>query len=203
MNELEIARIADAMSRLRSDWPAKQLVTLLHHDSLVGRPRRDVLVALVWVASEAGTASPYRVLEAGPWWRAAAVDDTPAPRRETYDPGENCSVCSLTQDRCRRTWTGDHEYVSAAQHARTVTTDRARIRRIVEAVKAEKVPMREPSKVRADTVVRRDHADCEDAMVRAMERGRFGEAEYLAARCDRLHGDLTAPPSGEPQEATP
>lgn len=202
MRTHEIERIALAVNRLRPDWPVASLETFIA-ERLGSRPRRDVLVALMWVAAEPETTTPARVLEAGPWWRAAATDDTPAPRRETYDPGENCSVCSLTRDRCRRTWTGDHEYVSVAQHARSVNSDPERIRRIIQAAKAEKVPTREPSKVRADTIVRRDHSDCEDAMVRAMERGRFGEAEYLAARCDRLHGDLTAPPSGDPQEATP
>lgn len=91
MNEHEIERIAAAANQLRPDWPIAQLRTLLKGDGLVNRPRRDVSVALAWIACEAGTSSPYRVLEAGPWWRAAGVEGTIAPRPPR--PMSACRTC--------------------------------------------------------------------------------------------------------------
>src|SRR5690606_16846987 len=93
MNQHEIDRIAAAMNQLRPDWPTKQLQTLLSNPALATRPRRDVCVALAWVACETNSSSPYRVLEAGPWWRAAAVEGATAPRN-TFDPARDCDVCA-------------------------------------------------------------------------------------------------------------
>lgn len=97
MNANEIDRIADALHHARPDWPAKQLRTLLADPKMADRPRRDVFVALAWVACESGTASPYRVLEAGPWWKAAAVDggtaNNPRPSR-----GPWCALCAVGKD---------------------------------------------------------------------------------------------------------
>lgn len=75
MNDYEIEKIAAAINILRPDWPTRSLITLLKRPQLAGRPRRDVLVALAWVASEPNTANPGRVLEAGPWWKAAAAGE--------------------------------------------------------------------------------------------------------------------------------
>jgi hypothetical protein len=116
MNEHEIERIAAAMHQLRPDWPAASLRTLIAK-SLMDRPRRDVAVALAWVACESGTATPARVLETGPWWKAAGVEGTTSPR-QPFDPGENCAVCSLPPNKCRAHALPDHEYVTAAEHAR-------------------------------------------------------------------------------------
>jgi hypothetical protein len=35
----------------------------------------------------------------------------------------------------------------------------------------------------------RDHDDCDERMVRAQDDGRFGYAEFLAAKCDLFHRD--------------
>jgi hypothetical protein len=83
---------------------------------MVDRPRRDVFVALAWVACEASSATPYRVLEAGPWWRAAAVDGAMA-KRAPFDAATHCGVCSEVRERCRLLWGDDHEFEPAA-HAR-------------------------------------------------------------------------------------
>lgn len=114
MNEYEIDRIAAAFHQLRPDWPTKQLRTLLT-DRLADRPRRDVAVALAWVASESGSASPYRVLENGPWWRAVAADQPDADRRRPPKPEDECpkhrglgqwaGVCAI----CRGPKTADEE----------------------------------------------------------------------------------------------
>ena len=100
MNDHEIERIADAMHHLRPDWPTKQLRTLLGSPGLVTRPRRDVTVALAWVACESGTANPYRVLEAGPWWRAAAVDELATAGPDKTTPDQRCGICGKRRDRC-------------------------------------------------------------------------------------------------------
>ena len=79
MNEHEIERIAAAVNVLRPDWPTSSLRTFIA-SRLGSRPRRDVAVALVWVACEPATTTPARVLEIGPWWQAAAADGTTVPR---------------------------------------------------------------------------------------------------------------------------
>lgn len=143
MNEHEIARLADGLHRIRPDWPIRQLTTLLNTDSLRDRPRRDVLVALAWVAAEAGTSSPYRVLEAGPWWRAAAVDGTTTSNRDNPDATERCSVCSLSAGRCRQLWANNHDYVPATA-TRTWKSAPDRAKSVTDALRAEVLPLRQP-----------------------------------------------------------
>lgn len=111
MNEHEVETIAASLHVMRPDWPAAQLRTLIR-DHLLHRPVRDVLVALTWVAGDAASHSPYRVLETGPWWKAAAADRTTPARAEHHDPGRLCSVCSQPEARCRQLWATDHEYLS-------------------------------------------------------------------------------------------
>jgi hypothetical protein len=110
MNEHEIARLAAALHQARPDWPTKQLVTLMGDPRMADRPRRDVFVALAWVACEASSASPYRVLEAGPWWRAAASEGQ-AHTRDVAPVGSRCTVCGEQETRCQSLWalTGDPE----------------------------------------------------------------------------------------------
>lgn len=198
MNEHEIERIAAAMHHMRPDWPVASLRTLISK-RLADRPRRDVAVALAWVACESGTATPVRVLEAGPWWKAAGVEGS-THQREPYDRGGTCSTCSLPHPKCRQVWGGDHPYISVHEYEKTVNRDPERIKRIVEAAKNEITPMAEPAKSRESAVVERDHADCERLITEAAARGHKGEAEYLATRCDREHQDATRPDA--PEETT-
>lgn len=109
MNEHEITRIAAAMNQLRPDWPLKQLGTLLRDDRMVTRPRRDVTVALSWVACEAGTSSPYRVLENGPWWKAAGIEGA-ATNREPFDQTTFCHICGKPERRCQSTRIADDDH---------------------------------------------------------------------------------------------
>ena len=135
MNTHEIERIAAAMNHLRPDWPIRQLKTLLTDARITDRPRRDVTVALAWVACESGTANPYRVLEAGPWWRAAAVDGAAkSPNKVPAD--RRCSTCSLDQSRCRQIWSGDHDFELDFKTKRDGET----VHQIVTAVRAEVAP---------------------------------------------------------------
>jgi hypothetical protein len=108
MNEHEAERIAAAMHHLRPDWPAASLRTLINKN-LINRPRRDVAVALAWVACEAATATPARVLEAGPWWKAAGIEGTTA-HRDNPSREDRCHATGLSLDRCRQVWGGDHEH---------------------------------------------------------------------------------------------
>lgn len=115
MNEYETERIAKAVNVLRPDWPVNSLITLMGKEQLKHRPRRDVLVALCWVASESNSHTPARVLEAGPWWKATQADgDTGGGHKHPMragDPDEcrthrgqhrdHCSGCAadrLTRD---------------------------------------------------------------------------------------------------------
>lgn len=91
MNTHEIERIAASMNMLRPDWPKQQLKTLLSDERITNRPRRDVVVALGWVACEPNTHTPYRVLEAGPWWKAAGVETTNV--NPLADKGPWCKNC--------------------------------------------------------------------------------------------------------------
>lgn len=84
MNTGEIDRIAASVNVLRPDWPVTSLRTLLSRPELASKPRRDVAVALAWVACESVSLTPARVLENGPWWRAAAIESTGiAPKNAT------------------------------------------------------------------------------------------------------------------------
>lgn len=150
MNEHEITRIAAAMNQLRPDWPLKQLGTLLRDDRIVTRPRRDVTVALAWVACEAGTSSPYRVLEAGPWWRAAAIES--ASTREPFDQTSTCGTCGKPEDRCQRTRIADDDHpfesvLSVKRRREAGEFDTARtvdhLRELVIDAKAEPAPAAE------------------------------------------------------------
>lgn len=91
MNEHEIDRIASAMNQLRPDWPTKSLRTLLSKPELASRARRDVTVALAWVACETASHTPARVLENGPWWKAAGVTGELTNRHAT--PESACHTC--------------------------------------------------------------------------------------------------------------
>src|SRR5690349_10527813 len=121
MNEVEISRIAAAISDLRPDWPAASIRSLLGRPELKNKPRRDVAVALTWVACEADSKTPARVIEAGPWWRAAALDggsETVTHTGKTVglrhgDPRDICGICDMWRAECEaRTHTRGHEFVA-------------------------------------------------------------------------------------------
>lgn len=108
MNNHEAQRIAAAMHELRPDWPASSLATLIRKN-LIDKPRRDVALALTWVACESGTHSPARVLEAGPWWKAAGAEGA-SSNRDNPPKHNRCGVCSLSAERCRQLWADDHDF---------------------------------------------------------------------------------------------
>ena len=122
MNENEISRIAAAISDLRPDWPAASIRSLLHKPELRNKPRRDVAVALAWVACETDTKTPARVLEAGPWWRAAAVEGdvttthTGRTVGRSADAREVCGICDMWREDCeRRAGVSGHDFISRSE----------------------------------------------------------------------------------------
>lgn len=86
MNDAEVKRLAHAINELRPSWPISSLATFISR-SLSSRNYRDAAVALVYVALDADgagnyvTETPRRVLEAGPWWKAAEINGTNVGRR--------------------------------------------------------------------------------------------------------------------------
>lgn len=121
MNEVEISRIAAAISDLRPDWPASSIRSLLNRPELKNKPRRDVAVALAWVACEAESKTPARVIEPGPWWRAAGTEGhaetvthtgkTVGPRHG--DPREICGICDMWRADCEaRGATNGHAFIA-------------------------------------------------------------------------------------------
>lgn len=191
MNIHEAERIANAINVLRPDWPVASLRTLLARPELTRRPRRDVLVALAWVAAEAETETPARVLESGPWWTAAAAEHarpaTDAP--EVIPPELRCAICSRHRDDCARNPHGGHEFRSIVEHARTARqADAETAKAISDALKAEIHPMRpreKPATPAADRIAERveEHTN---AACEATAHGKHGRAEYEAARADLL-----------------
>lgn len=118
----EIQRLAHATNDLRPDWPISSLRTFIENN-LSKRAYRDAAVALVWVAVDVkpdgspASATPKRVLEAGPWWQAASAHDGKVrgnypPKRDeqcSRHPGQfatNCGGCAtdkLADDEVRAT----------------------------------------------------------------------------------------------------
>ena len=69
----ELDRLAAMGNALRADWPVRSLRTHLAKNHAT-RAYRDLAVALAWIAADPQTQTPARLIEAGPWWKATAVD---------------------------------------------------------------------------------------------------------------------------------
>lgn len=122
MNENEIERIAHAANALRPDWPVSSIRTLLSKPELAHKTRRDVAVALTWVACESASKTPARVLEAGPWWQAVnAEGGQTAMRHPTRE--EACATCGHRYRDHADPRIGDHEYVSLDRVAKGRSAD--------------------------------------------------------------------------------
>lgn len=123
MNEHEIDRIASAFHVLRPDWPHASLRTFIAKN-LADRPRRDVAVALAWISCESNTATPARVLENGPWWKAANAESSGTTTAHTGrtvglrdgDPRDICGICDMWRADCdQRKATSGHEFVARSE----------------------------------------------------------------------------------------
>lgn len=167
MNDHEAERIAAAMHQLRPDWPAASVLTLIRKH-LIDRPRRDVTVALSWVACEAASHTPARVLELGPWWQAAGVEGATTPRPERIHPGDRCAGCDQPEDHRLHT-SGDHEFYRRSEvpdfDVSAICADLKA--RLTEAAR----PMEQPERPTLDELARSPRAQAVlDEMTAARER---------------------------------
>lgn len=178
MNEHEAERIAAAMNQLRPDWPRRSLLTLIEKN-LMDRPRRDVIVALGWVAAEPGTSTPARVLESGPWWKAAGIEGQ-AQRREPYNPAEFCDICGKPHGRHPES---DHEFVSALNHTRKLAAEDDHEQRRTDAL----------------AYARQALGDAKADGPREPEEREHKPSEHVEA----LRAAMTTTELPEPEEATP
>lgn len=109
MNPNEAGRLAHAINDLRPDWPISSLRTFIERN-LNGRTYRDTAVALAWIATDTkpdgthASDTPKRVLENGPWWRAATVENPASLRPQPPRKAEQCTRCGgqLPDCACRR-----------------------------------------------------------------------------------------------------
>jgi hypothetical protein len=98
MNEAQISRLAHALNELRPDWPIASLTTWIRNH-LATRAFRDAAVACTWVALDMQADGSWtsrtlaRVLEAGPWWRAAAAGEDGIRTSRNPRPDEACPDC--------------------------------------------------------------------------------------------------------------
>lgn len=126
MNENEAARIAAMGHALRPDWPLNSLRTLLTRPELARRTRRDVAVALAWIACESETTTPARVIESGPWWRAANVEHPDRTIRRPPMKHEECGThVGEYRDFCRACVADRKAAADEAAHGPRLTRDEA------------------------------------------------------------------------------
>ena len=92
MIQSEIDRLAASVNALRPDWPANSLRTFIANN-LADRAYRDAALAFAWIATDADTRTPARILEAGPWWTTTRPASTPGPG--SYEP--NCANCGYPE----------------------------------------------------------------------------------------------------------
>lgn len=120
MTPIELHRLAGAVSCLRPDWPPASVQTFIAKH-FTHRPLRDIAVALAYVAADPDSSTPARVLEAGPWWQAAATTDVPTTRNDCpTHPLHGLRVDPRTgEETCAGCWADDN----ADEHA-TATFDR-------------------------------------------------------------------------------
>lgn len=102
METTELQRLASMGNALRPEWPARSLHTFLANH-FAARAYGDVAVALAWVCTRTKTETPRLILEAGPWWKAAATDSAHVQRPPRKDeacpnhPGywaDSCAGCA-------------------------------------------------------------------------------------------------------------
>lgn len=78
MNIDDAKTIAAAVRAIRPDWNPKSVATILA-DNFGHLPRRQVLLAMMWVASDPKTTTPGRVTTPGPWWAVLPDDQAATP----------------------------------------------------------------------------------------------------------------------------
>ena len=100
MSQTEAHRLAASINALRPDWPLASLSTFIR-TKLADKAYRDATVALAWIATDEKTTTPARVLEAGPWWRAATAGDgtvSAISQRCPVHPDQRAGWCLACED---------------------------------------------------------------------------------------------------------
>lgn len=146
MNDNELRRLAHAINDLRPDWPISSLTTFMQR-TMLNRTYRDAAVALAWIATDTkadgthASDTPKRVLEAGPWWRAATIENPEAqrperPRRETQCTrcGGRLPDCACKREHLAATYDDDDPAPTQARIDRDAALSAAR-----DAIRAAKV----------------------------------------------------------------
>lgn len=108
LSQVEAHRLAAAINQLRPDWPLASLSTWIRKH-LGERAYRDAAVALTWVATDPTTTTPARVLEAGPWWKAAVADNgtlSAITHRCPEHPAEKAWSCRECEEQAADAATG-------------------------------------------------------------------------------------------------
>lgn len=93
-----VDRLTAAAHIIRNDWSKQGLRTLLSDGRIRTRSPREVLLALMWVASEPTTLKPTRILEPGPWWEVTRPAGQPrhqAGAKFRTTRWDDCHACGL------------------------------------------------------------------------------------------------------------
>lgn len=96
MTPTEIARLAAIVWNVRPEWQQTSLHTLISRN-LAAKPYHLAVVAFIACAVDPDTKTPARVLENGPWWRAAAIafGYEPATPIPLHRDDLHCKRCGL------------------------------------------------------------------------------------------------------------
>lgn len=110
-SDVELERIAAAVSILRPDWHPRSIATWLKSTdpgrAVAARPFADLAIAFVACAVDPRSSKPARVAEAGPWWQTVARaterdtgwlpgpgDEQPCRRPgHEHEPARACRAC--------------------------------------------------------------------------------------------------------------
>lgn len=120
MNPNDAARLAAIINGIHPEWPNASLLTFITRN-LANRPYPDAVVAFVACAIDPDTKTPARLLENGPWWKAAAaaagkVEATPTPPRVSHMRCDRCGF-TVTEPDHRCAPRGDHTAGAARARA--------------------------------------------------------------------------------------
>lgn len=101
----------------------------------------SVIIAAIQAAEDRGAETPGVIPKPGPHWRTP--ESAPVTSADRVPADGHCATCGHTEAACRMRWASDHEFVSVAQ-SRGLKRGEDVIE-IVDALKAELAPMREPA----------------------------------------------------------
>jgi hypothetical protein len=95
-------RMAEAIHRLRPDWPVASLFTFI--GQRMTRPYRDLLLELAFVAVDPKTDTPARIDQDGPWKQLSRVN---GPTDHSLRPIDFETACAECLNPPAHPWHGD------------------------------------------------------------------------------------------------